>query len=260
MNDLSSDQEQRKRRIELMVKLAAMVVVGFFVAPFVFIAIKGLIGLMVAAVISLAAVNFAPFVAVKIANWRLKALKYEASKNPIETLQNNFKDRIAALTNYRTAIRDFAAEVQTFHDKLDGFKTEWPTESGKFDTQYSQMVSLLEIRKQKYEQAKVGLKRYEAEISKAKAIWDMSQAAAKLANAAGVNTDEFYAKIMVETALDSVQKSVSTSFADLEISLLDEKKAPASINTAKPAAPIADSSSPQSLELEINIPERKPAR
>lgn len=220
MNDL----ELKRKRIETLVKYACLPVVGFFVAPFILIAVKGLIGILVAAVLSVVAVNLAPWFGSMVANWRLKALKYEASKNPIETLQNDYKSRLGALQNFRDSIQNFAAEVRTFGDKLGGFKNQYPAESGKFDGQFRQMKELLEIRKGKYEEAKGNLSLYDAEISKARAIWDMAQAAAQMNKAAGVNAEEFYAKIQVETALDSVQKSLNVAFSDLEISLLDEKK------------------------------------
>jgi phage shock protein A len=221
MNDIDTDI--KRRRIETLVKVVATLIIGFFVAPFIFIAIKGLIGLAIAAAVSFILIQFTPYFAAVIANWRLKAIKYEASKNPIETLQNNYNDRIRALGQFRQCILDFAAEIQTFADKLSGFKKTYPDEAPKFDEQYSQMKQLLEIRKQKYIEARASLALYDKEIQKAKAIWDMAQAAAKMNKASGVDTDGFLAKIQVETALDSVQKSLNTAFADLEVSLMDEK-------------------------------------
>ena len=47
MNDL----ELKRKRIEAVVKIVAMLVTGFVVAPFIFIAVKGLIGLAIAGVI-----------------------------------------------------------------------------------------------------------------------------------------------------------------------------------------------------------------
>jgi hypothetical protein len=216
------DQEQKRKRTETIVKAIGLGVVGLLVAPVIFVAIKGLIGVVVAATISFAVINFIPWFAAKMGNWRLKALKHEAAQNPIETLQTDFQNRMTALQSFRNSIQDFSGEVATFKDKLVGFKKTYPNDSLKFDEQFAQMKALLELRKNKYQEAKGNLALYESEINKAKAIWEMAQAAAAMNKAAGVDADEFLAKIQVETALDSVQKSLNNAFADLEISLLDE--------------------------------------
>lgn len=43
------DPEVRRRRIETLVKLAGLCGVAFIVSPFIFVAIKGLIGMIIAA-------------------------------------------------------------------------------------------------------------------------------------------------------------------------------------------------------------------
>ncbi len=224
MNDLELDL--KRKRIEWVVKILALLLVGFLVAPFIFIAIKGLIGMAIAAAVSFVVIMFIPWFAAVVANWRLKAIKHEAAKNPIETLQNNYNDRMQALTQFRDSIRNFAGEVRTFADKLEGYKRDYPQDSDKFNDQFNQMRVLLQQRKLKYEEAKSNLALYEKQIQRVSAEWDMAQAAAKMNKAAGVDADAFFAKIQVETAFDSVQKSLNSAFADLEVSLMDEKGQP----------------------------------
>lgn len=219
---MNTDLESKRKRIELAVKIGGALAVGFLVGPFIFVAIKGLIGLVIAAGVSLVAINFTPWFAAKVANWRLKALKHEASKNPIETLQNEYQSRQQALVSFEQSIKAFSAEVIGFKEKLAGFKKSYPAEAPRFDEQFSQMQALLNSRKEKYKLAHQNLSVFDGEISKAKAIWEMAQAAAAMNRLAGVDEAQFLAKIQVETALDSVQKSMSIAFSDLEISLLEE--------------------------------------
>ncbi|MFT3870895.1 MAG: hypothetical protein QM715_20775 [Nibricoccus sp.] len=230
-----------------------------------FIAIKGLVGLIVAAAVSLVVVNLIPWFSAIVANWRLKALKHEAAKNPIETLQNDYRKRIEALQAFRQSILNSKAEVASFRDKLDGFKKQYPADAAKFDEQYHQMLALLKLRGKKYEEAKGNLERYDGEITRAKAIWDMAQAAAAMNKAAGVDADEFFAKIQVETALDSVQKNLNLAFADLEMSLVDEKS-PAGTN-AIPVQPVveapktlADEKASLDLDIEVVDPASRPRK
>ena len=114
MNDL----ELKRKRIETTVKILALLVIGFFVAPFVFISIKGLIGLVIAFAISFGVISFTPYFATVIANWRLKAIKHEARKNPVETLQNRYGEKQAALGNFLESIKKFAAKLKTLESKI----------------------------------------------------------------------------------------------------------------------------------------------
>lgn len=249
MNEL----DLKRERIEKIVKYAALPIIGFVVAPYIFLSIKGLIGLVIAGVISVIVVNMIPWFASMVANWRLKALKHEAAKNPIETLENDYKRRHDALVAFRQSILNSKAEVASFGDKLGDFKTQYPADAVKFDEQYRKMVELLRLKGRKYEQAKANLKSYEAEINRARAIWHMAQAAAQMNKAAGVDTDEFFAKIQVETALESVQKNLNLAFAELEMSLADEasaqRSAPALPATSEPAI----DAGPVTLELDVEV-------
>lgn len=215
--------EQKRRRIELAVKLTATLVVAFFVSPFIFVAINGLIGMIAATLIGVTAVNLAPWVGMKVANWRLKAIKHEASKNPIETLQNEYQERRQGMLDFRSAIETFSGAVNIFKEKLHAMENEYGVNEAKpYRDQYEAMKQLLEMRVQKYKQTQVNLERFEKEIEKAQVKWDMAQEAAKMNRAAAITEGDFISKIQVETALGAVQKSLSISFAELEMSLVDE--------------------------------------
>ena len=216
--------EQKRKRIELAVKLVGLGIAGFIVAPFVFIAIKGLVGLVLAALFGWAVVWFTPVVATTLANWRLKALKAEASRNPVETLQNDYIKRREKLGEFREAIKTFMAEIENFADKLSAFAKQYPQEAPKFKSNLEKMKQLLSLRQNKYKQAERQLEAYELEIQKAGAIWEMGQAAAAMNQAAGMTEEDFMAKVMVETALDSVQKNLNSALAELEVSLLEESE------------------------------------
>lgn len=251
------DTEQKRKRIEMMVKLGVALVVSFFVAPFIFVAIKGALGLLAAGVIGIVAINVAPWLGAKAANLRLKAIKHEAATNPIETLQNELKARMEALSRFREAIESSIASVNSYATKLEGFKKQYPADAAKFDEQHAQARAHLEIKKQKYKTAKANLVLFEGEIEKANAIWQLALAAADMNKATGVNEDDFFAKIQVETALDSVQKSIGTAFADLELSVLDEGVKSLPAPKVQAALPPTQSREPLTLSsLDLREPEK----
>lgn len=217
--------DQKRQRIETIAKVAGTGIIGFLVAPFVFIAIKGLIGLIIAAIISFIAIQFVPVIGIKIANWKLKMIKQEAQKNPVESLQNIYKEKQEALSLFGESLKVSSAKIKTFESKLEFLSKNFPQEIPKFQEQKGKMLELQKLRERKYKEAKKGLEIFELEIQKADAIWQVSQAAADATKAAGMNEGEFFAKIQKETALDSVQESLNMSFAELETALLEEDDA-----------------------------------
>jgi DNA repair exonuclease SbcCD ATPase subunit len=164
----------------------------------------------------------------------LKAIKAEAARNPIETLQNDYGKRQEGLRNFASRISDFATAVGSFEDKLGEFKRDHPEDAPKFDEQLRKMKLVLENRKAKFKEAQTELAAYDKEIKRANDIWQMGQAAAAMTSAAGMTEDDFLQKISTETALDSVQKSMNRAFADLEVSLLEEQKPPQQLPQGSP--------------------------
>lgn len=222
--------ENKRKRIDMAVKGAMLLATGFVAAPVVLVAVPGLLGLLATAAIAVMAANVAPVFSAKIANWRLKALKAEAFKNPVETLQNDYKKRESALGEFRNSINTFSSKVKSFADKVATFKVQYPEEVEKFKKQLEKMEQLLALRRRRYAEAKDQLERYQEEIVKAGAIWDMGQAAAEMSQAAGMTEGDWEAKIMVETALSSVTENMNKAFAELETSLIDEESEASSVD------------------------------
>jgi hypothetical protein len=79
----------------------------------------------------------------------------------------------------------------------------------------------LDIRHQKYQEAKQALEEFADTIEKTDRKWKMALAAMAMNEAAGQMEGDAFDKICIETALESVQTKLNQSFADLEIALLD---------------------------------------
>jgi hypothetical protein len=219
------DLESKRKKIKKWVTIGAIFVGCVFVAPIVGLAIQGLIGLALFGIISLITINLTPWLSDVVANWRLKLIKAEAARNPVETLQNDFVQKQSALSKFAEAITVFATEIRNFSVKLDGFRKQWSEEESRnFTDQLCKMKQLLEIRKAKYDEAQDSLEKYAIQIKKAESIWIMGQAAAKMTAAAGMTDEDFMQKIKTDTALDAVTSSMNRAFAELETSLMEENK------------------------------------
>jgi hypothetical protein len=196
-------------------QIALFTGVGLFAGPIAAIAIKGLLGLIACGVIGLAAVTFGPVIADKAANWRLKMLKAEAAKNPVETLQLQLIERRTALEENLESIGKLRANNMDFADKVQVFKRDFPEEATQFEAQLESMNELLREHEQKYTEATTATDQFEKEIRRADAIWKMTLAAADAAHGAKLTIEDFTAKIKKETALDAIQSGMNRSFSEL---------------------------------------------
>jgi len=219
-----TDLEQKRKRIELLVKVIGLGVLGVFVAPFVFLSIQGLFGLLVAGGISWGIINFLPYFAMKMANWRIKALKAESAKNPVETLQNQYIKKQDALAQYKENISKFSAQVLTFADQVKQYVKDGLEDADVYKERLAKMRQLLEHRQGVYQDAQVTLQDFAETIKRTEKKWKMACAAAAMNEAAGEIEGDTFDKICIETALESVQIKLNQSFADLEIALLDDDK------------------------------------
>lgn len=257
---MSKELELKRKRIEGVVKIAALLGIGFIVAPFVYVAIGGLIGLLIAGAIGIVAINFAPWFSMKVANWRLKALKAEAAANPIETMENLYKEKEEALVHIRTNLQEFHGVVQALYDEIQDHNRNYPNRPSSFQEKYEKMKALLALRGQKYKQAQANLKAFSEIIDEKRSDWKVALAAAKASKLANVGED-FMSKLMADTAIDSVQSSLNTAFAELEVSLLDEQPLPTPINgpttiniiDVNPVAAIPEKCGPPTLDLDFTV-------
>ena len=215
-----SELNQKRKRLTKWTQIG-LLVVALIAAPIVFLLIKGIIGLAIAGILGLAVVSFAPVVSMKFANWKLQAIKAEAAKNPVETLQNVYNERLAQKSTFKEKITIFRAKTATFADKVEGFKERYPQDAAKFEQQLAQMRKLLSRREARYRKVSEDLEKFAGVIQRADAIWQMGLAAADMNAAAGeFDGEQMYERIKVETALDSIQDSMNLAFSEMESDLM----------------------------------------
>lgn len=226
---------EKQQKIMTIAKWGIGLVACAIVAPVAYLAITGLVGILIAAGIGLIGINAAPVVALKLANMKDRAIDAErvenikqvvtaASVNPIETLiQQSFEKRQAS-DQFKLAITAFATEVSNFANQVKVFEKEYPDDAQRFRDQLAAMIKLLDFRKDRYKQLQIELDNFDAAIKRAEAMWKMSQAAQKMNKLAGMEVADPFVKIKADAAIDSVMSSVSKAFAEMETALLDNKE------------------------------------
>jgi hypothetical protein len=219
--------EQRKKRTELIVSSIGLFGLCLFLGPLVSTLVAG--GMALAGLIAGGAAIFTvwkmlPWFAMKIGNLQLKAIKAEAMKNPVETLQNKLVEKQKALDTFKEQIRIFSGQIMTFGSQVAQYVKDGLEDAPLYMSQLEKMKQLLQLRQERYLEAKESLAEFQKTIERTDRKWKMACAAAAMNEAAGQIEGDVFDQICVETAVDSVQQKLNQSFADLELALLDDTK------------------------------------
>lgn len=209
--------EQRRENIKKVVGVGAILIVGFLVAPFVFLAIKGIVGLAAAFLVGSALLAFMPWYQMKIANWRVKAIEAEARENPIETMVNLLAAKKEAYQVFKANVETAATAEKDFEQKCKEFSKQYPHRAPEFTKQLAAMHNLVERKKIALRQAKQSLEDGDNKLTEMRAYWQMSQAAQAANKAAGMDTGDQFEKLKADTAVDAVFESMNRAFAELEV-------------------------------------------
>lgn len=209
--------DKLRNRWDMVAKVLIVLVVGFLVAPFIYQAIGGLVGLAVAGVLGLACIQFTPVISMKFANWKVKGIVNEARENPIETMVNLLNAKKQAYSEFKTAVENAVTARSDFEYKCKQFTKQYPHRADEFNKQLQSMTILVERKKQALQDAKQSLEAGELKLQEMRAYWEMSQAAQEANKAAGMDTGDMYEKLKADTAVDSVFESVNRAFAQLEV-------------------------------------------
>lgn len=215
MNTPSTDP--RAQRWATFAKYAAIALVGFFVAPYIFTAITGLAGLVAAGAIMLTTWALLPVAESFAANMRLKLVKGEAARNPVETLHNDHRQQTAVLNERLKGIDEMAGAVRTLDEVIDRLESEFPDspELPQLRADHEELVMLEKHRRSDWQEARVTLGLFENEIKRVSRLWDVAQAAARARKSSGLTEGEWMNKLKSETAITAIRTNLNTQLAAL---------------------------------------------
>ena len=217
--------DPRARRWGNAIKILFLLGAGFLVAPFVWTALGGLLGLIAGAGICLGAWMIRPWVFSAAANMRLKLIKAEARRNPVETLEENLRSETVKLDERKTNIEKLSAQIRNFEGKVDEIANRYGKQDGGYIKLSRQLTDLQRIytnRCEKWREAHQKLDRFAEEIDRAKMIWEAACAADAARETSGLTEDEFFTKLRTEMAFDSIQTSYNEALASLDTAMLEE--------------------------------------
>ncbi len=220
--------EAKRDRLATRLKYAAVGVAGLVIAPFVMMAIGGIIGLAVAAASAVAIVNLAPWFSLKMANLRYRLIEAEkvqhikkvvssAEQNPIETLTNLLQQKRLAFDAFKLSVEQAVTARDNFRGKVQKFSAKYPARAPEFQRQLERMTDLVDRKKVALSDAKKSLEDGDIKLEEMKAYWEMSKDAIAANRAAGMDTGDVFEQLKADTACDAVFESMNAAFAQLEV-------------------------------------------
>lgn len=223
----NTKRDQLATRTKWGIGLVAAVVV----APLTWLVAQAVLGLAalggalaLAAVVGLGVINGAPVVSMKFANWKLRALKQEAERNPIETLQAQQIELESGLQKEAAAITNFDGEVETYRCSLQNELSKGFAEAAASGLPtLRNMERLLAFRRTKFKRAQASLKERRKKVELAESSYRVALAAQRVTAASGETQSNVLTKILEDIAFASVDKTVNLSMAELRTAIMVEE-------------------------------------
>jgi len=218
-------------------------------------------------VVYLVGVNAMPALSMRLANWKLKQLKLEAERNPVETLQVQQTALEAALDREAEQVTAFDGEVETYRSSLvREVEAGHPEAAAAGLPILKTMEQKLVYRRLKFQQAQRDIAARATKVQQAEAGMRVALAAQRLSKAAGETQQSTLDRILENIAFASVDSTVNRSMAELRTSIMvDEVPAEelARVQSQVPAlsAPTMDAGALlQALQPSTNVIDMEPRR
>ncbi len=221
MNDITSSDsvDPRAKRWGLVAKYASLLLVGFVVAPYIFTAITGLVGLIAAGGIMLTTWMIAPVVEMKARNMRLSFIKHEAAVSPVPTLQNEHARQTEELNQRKIGIETLVGANRTVAETISKLEREFPDspELPQLRSDYADLCDYQNTVEADWQATYVTLGEFAQEIRRASRLWDAALAIAKARGLSSLSQEEWMAKMKTETSFDAIRNKLNTGLAGLNV-------------------------------------------
>lgn len=219
------DLDPRKMKIATGLKWALGLLGALIIAPVIFLIVKGLVGLALAAIVGLAVVNFMPVLSMKMANWKWKLIVAEAQKNPIETMYEELADDRNARAESDQEITAYETEINNIESNMTSLTTDLqPEDIETFRREIAAMREDLALMQIDLTQFDAEILKKDVEVRRSKAIWQMNMVIDSANKRYNTRLAEAtMKKIKTQTAIDAVSRSSAAARAQLNQRIRNRK-------------------------------------
>lgn len=211
------DQQKFKKYAAIGVTLAVCAIV----APFVALAIGGIVGIATAFALGSVLLAVQPAFTQWVTNMKFKALETVISYEPVLTLKTRAEERWKELDTQRSLLKQQAAALEEFTKKAKNFIKQFPEEAEDWMKRVNDYEKIFTYQVDCFKVAKLETEKFMVAIEKAEGIYEMAVLDAKMSKSFGKSRD-FMSIFKEKTAFDSIDKANSEAMASLRMALIDE--------------------------------------
>lgn len=257
--------EIKEKRQQLFKKLRLG---GLGLAAFVLVPILFLVALMAASAVVAATVSIFGGIALvysiepfsrKMANWRIKEIKAEARRNPIETMENEALEMASQIDRFKEALTKRKSQGSAWLSEIEELRKEDPEGAAIYDQEIKDYHTEMQMRDEQLAQAVADLEEFRDIIKKAARRWKVAQLSDEFRSATLSEQDQLMRKIVIDEALTAVKDRAHEATARLNVDALvsrarsqhkaNKKAQPTLANDPSPVLEITDVREKQGSKL-----------
>jgi len=222
-NNNQNDPAEQKRVLAVRI-VTALCGIGLLavLAPVIWGAVSGGLGLLVLGVIGVVGVGLfqaLPLLGQKWENRLLAARKAEARANPIEQLQNFLLQKRQRVNAFKEAVVRIGSQIKSMGDMIEERKRQKPGyDATKQENAVKAMKEAHRLLVDKYKNAELALEQLSEVIEDKKFEWKFGQAGqAAIQNLNATSGQELLNQMLADEAFDSVRDNFNQVFSELEM-------------------------------------------
>lgn len=196
-----------------------LVAIGLL-APFLLLVLKGVVALVAAILISVAAIELAPAVSMWLSVQSLKIFTSVVRKNPVEARRKLEGKKADQIQKADAAIAKFNGKVQSYENSIEALCNRSPKDAVKFQKHLAAMKEMLRLKYLALANSRTALEQFKHETITVQMIWDASKAAESVEEASGLlGAGDVYDRIAAEESVRAADEAMANSFALLDHAL-----------------------------------------
>lgn len=209
---------QSNPKLKWGIAIVALIALGLG-ASFLVSVIQGMVAALVIAGIGVVAANFIPIFADTVAILAMKATRFQARTNPIETKLIEWRKMKDAVDQQREALEGYDALVESA--KQDAIETvrEFPHRREELERELAGRIALSKLRWEAWEQASDNLKSMKQRLDEETRVWKTALKLKEADMAARKVKGSPMVEVKLDAATDAIRDAAAGSVARLQSQL-----------------------------------------
>lgn len=246
------DVTQKREKLFKNLRIGGVGLLAALLLPLVFFLSMLAVGAMAAAWIAVVgglALNYSiDPLSRKLANWRIKEIKAEARKNPIETMENEALDMAGRIEKFKEALTTRKAQGAAWVAEIDELRKDDPEGAAVYDKEIEDYHTEMTTRDAELAQAVIDLEEFHEVIKKAARRWKVAQLSDEFRAANMSEREQYMRKIVIDEALTAVKDRAHEATARLNVDAL-VSRARSQHKASKKSAPVLENNPSPVLEI-----------